>query len=148
LLSIRNLYREKDFLTEEYNEEPSPSSLTFDSLKGTAVSQVTRFNDYAEKRDIILKKIQFIDEIIKDFEIQTCLLSQRHKDILYTYLHAKDNNHMHEILETECHFSISTYRRCFHSLCTELYKHVDLQRIPTLEDVNEHFYAIIHQLNK
>lgn len=64
LKSMRSLKRERFHLLEEYKEEPAPHSPRFDEPKGQSISQITRFNDYMQKRELLQMRIQLFDQIL------------------------------------------------------------------------------------
>lgn len=53
LKGMRELSREREYLLEEFNEEPAPHSPSFEETKGTSLSQITRMI-------ILLKEIYYL----------------------------------------------------------------------------------------
>lgn len=89
LRRLRDIYRERIYLLEEYNDEPAPHSPSFQENRGSSLSQVTRMNDYAWKRELILNKIAILSEIINNFVMKTLLLPTRQRQIVEVYMYAK-----------------------------------------------------------
>ena len=65
--TIRQLKRERFHLMEEYNQLPSISSPTLEENKGTPISQITRMNDYTQRRELLLKRIEIFNQYIDQF---------------------------------------------------------------------------------
>lgn len=140
---VRNLLRERHYLSEEYFEEPAPHSPSFQESKGTSLSQVTRLNDYTWNRDCIILKMNMITEVEDEFMLNTIYLSKRQRDIVEAYIYALDYNQMLNVLNEKYYISTSTYKRESPKLRAILAQHIDIDSIPTLEDINDKVYKMM-----
>lgn len=143
LKRLREFYREREYLLEEYNDEPAPRSPNYKEMKGASLSQVTKMNDYAWKRELIQYKINILTEIINDFVTKTLLLPTRQRQILEVYMSAKSYQEMVEELQEKYYISISTYKRELPNICLTMYQYIRLEDIPTIEDINQRFLQSI-----
>ena len=137
---IREFKRERMHLVEEYSEEPTPASLTFNETKGKSLSQIERFNDYTLKREMILKRIEMFNKVIDDFTLKTFMLSTRERQIIQVYMDAKSYGEMILNLEESVYISESTYKRELPNICIHLSSYINFQNIPSLEEINQRFY--------
>lgn len=142
LKAIRSLKRERFHLQEEYEEVPSPHSPSFEEIQGTPKSQITKMNDYTQKRELLLKKIEYFNQYIDQFMLYTVLLTSRQRQMIQTYLDSLTYAQMLEELENHYYISASTYKRELPEICLALSKVIDLDNIPSLEVINNEFLKI------
>lgn len=140
LKSIRTLKRERFHLLDEYDDIPSPHSPSFEENKGISISQISRFNDYTQKRDLLLKKIELFNQYIDQFVLYTVYLSSRQRQIINIYLEAPSYQEMIDQLENKYYISISTYKRELPEICLALSHIIDFDDLPTLDKLNQIFY--------
>lgn len=143
LKAIRSLKRERFHLLEEYNEDPSPHSPCFEETKGTAVSQITRFNNYTQRRELLLKRIQLFDQELNQFMLMTFLLPTRQRCIVEVYMEAMSYEEMLDILNEKYFISTSTYKRELPEICLELSHYINYHDIPSLDDMNQKYLQML-----
>lgn len=143
LNKLRSIYRERQQLLEEYNEEPAPRSPSLQENKGASLSQLARMNDYTFKRELILKKIDFLTDIINQFTLKTLLLPTRQRQILDVYMNTSSYQDMLDTLNEKYYISTSTYKRELPKICLSLVKYINYQEVLSLEEVNEQFLKTI-----
>lgn len=148
LKAIRTLKRERFHLLEEYKEEPAPHSPRFDETKGSSISQITKMNDYMQRRDLLLKRIQLFDRVIDQFTLVIFLLPTRQRCIIEVYMDAMSYEEMLETLNEKYFISTSTYKRELPEICLELSKYVDYQKIPSLDEINIEYLKIMKSLKE
>ena len=140
LKEMRELSREREYLLEEFNEEPTPHSPSFEEIKGPSLSQITRMNDYTFKRDLLSKKIQLLSDIINDFMIKTLLLPTRQRQILETYITTLTYKEMIDTLNDKYYISTSTYKRELPEICLSLSQYITSQ-LPSIDEINRKFLS-------
>lgn len=140
LKTIRTLKRERFHLIEEYNDIPSPHSPSFGENPGSSISQITRMNDYTQKRELLLKKIELFNQYIDQFVLYTVYLSSRQRQIINIYLEASSYQEMLDQLENKYYISVSTYKRELPEICLALSRIIDFDDLPTLDKMNQIFY--------
>lgn len=138
--AIRSLKREKFHLFEEYNQLPSISSPTLEENKGIPISQITRMNDYTQRRELLLKRIDLFNQYIDEFMLYTLLLPTRQRQMIDAYMNALSYAEMVEQLENTYFISISTYKRELPEICLSLSQVCHHVEIPTIEKINNDFY--------
>ncbi len=138
--TIRQLKRERFHLMEEYNQLPSISSPTLEENKGTPISQITRMNDYTQRRELLLKRIEIFNQYIDQFMLYTLLLSTRQRQMINAYMNTLSYAEMVEQLENEYYISISTYKRELPEICLSLSHICHHIEIPTFDKINDEFY--------
>lgn len=145
MVRMRSLYRERLYLLKEYNDEPSPHSPLFQENKGSSLSQITRMNDYTFKRDLNLKKIELLTSYINNFTIKTLLFSLRQRQIIEIYLNALSYKEMIDELNETYYISTSTYKREIKQIYMLLCDCININDIPTIEELNKIFYNSIQE---
>jgi len=140
--TIRQLKRERFHLMEEYNQLPSISSPTLEENKGTPISQITRMNDYTQRRELLLKRIEIFNQYIDQFMLYTLLLSTRQRQMINAYMNTLSYAEMVEQLENKYYISISTYKRELPEICLSLSHICHHIEIPTFDKINDEFYQI------
>ena len=125
---------------EEYNQLPSISSPTLEENKGTPISQITRMNDYTQRRELLLKRIEIFNQYIDQFMLYTLLLSTRQRQMINAYMNTLSYAEMVEQLENEYYISISTYKRELPEICLSLSHICHHIEIPTFDKINDEFY--------
>ena len=138
--AIRSLKRERFHLLEEYDQLPSISSPTLEENKGSPISQITRMNDYTQKRELLLKRIEIFNQYIDQFMLYTLLLPTRQRQMIDAYMNTLSYAEMVEQLENEYFVSISTYKRELPEICLSLSHICHHIEIPTLDKINDEFY--------
>ncbi|MCI9094348.1 MAG: hypothetical protein HFF36_11290 [Coprobacillus sp.] len=138
--TIRQLKRERFHLMEEYNQLPSISSPTLEENKGTPISQITRMNDYTQRRELLLKRIEIFNQYIDQFMLYTLLLSTRQRQMINAYMNTLSYAEMVEQLENKYYISISTYKRELPEICLSLSHICHHIEIPTFDKINDEFY--------
>lgn len=146
LKSMRSLKRERFHLLEEYKEEPAPHSPRFDEPKGQSISQITRFNDYMQKRELLQMRIQLFDQILDQFMLITFLLPARQRCILEVYMEAMTYEEMLTLLNEKYFISTSTYKRELPEICLGLSQYIDYHKKPSLEEINKQYLKNIQSL--
>ena len=142
LKGMRELSREREYLLEEFNEEPAPHSPSFEETKGTSLSQITRMNDYTFKRELLSKKIQLLSDIINNFMIKTLLLPTRQRQILETYFTTLTYKEMIDTLNDKYYISTSTYKRELPEICLSLSQYIT-SPLPSIDEINRKFLSEI-----
>lgn len=142
LKGMRELSREREYLLEEFNEEPTPHSPSFEETKGTSLSQITRMNDYTFKRELLSKKIQLLSDIINNFMIKTLLLPTRQRQILETYITTLTYKEMIDTLNDKYYISTSTYKRELPEICLSLSQYIT-SPLPSIDEINRKFLSEI-----
>lgn len=145
LKQMRELNREREALLEEFNEEPTPHSPSFEENKGTSMSQITRMNNYTFKRELLSQKIQLLNDIINDFVVKTLLLPTRQRQILETYITSLTYKEMVDTLNDEYYISISTYKRELPEICLSLSRYIT-NTPPSVEEINQKFLRSFKEL--
>ena len=140
--TIRQLKRERFHLMEEYNQLPSISSPTLEENKGTPISQIARMNDYTQRRELLLKRIEIFNQYIDQFMLYTLLLSTRQRQMINAYMNTLSYAEMVEQLENKYYISISTYKRELPEICLSLSHICHHIEIPTFDKINDEFYQI------
>ena len=138
--AIRSLKRERFHLLEEYDQLPSISSPTLEENKGSPISQITRMNDYTQRRELLLKRIEIFNQYIDQFMLYTLLLPTRQRQMIDAYMNTLSYAEMVEQLENEYFVSISTYKRELPEICLSLSHICHHIEIPTLDKINDEFY--------
>ena len=138
--TIRQLKRERFHLMEEYNQLPSISSPTLEENKGTPISQITRMNDYTQRRELLLKRIEIFNQYIDQFMLYTLLLSTRQRQMINAYMNTLSYAEMVEQLENKYYISISTYKRELPEICLSLSHICHHIEITTFDKINDEFY--------
>ena len=128
LKGMRELSREREYLLEEFNEEPAPHSPSFEETKGTSLSQITRMNDYTFKRELLSKK--------------TLLLPTRQRQILETYITTLTYKEMIDTLNDKYYISTSTYKRELPEICLSLSQYIT-SPLPSIDEINRKFLSEI-----
>lgn len=138
--SIRTLKRERFHLLEEYNDLPSIPSPSLEENKGNPISQISRMNNYTERRELLLKKIEVFNQHIDQFMLYTLLLSTKQRQMINAYMDTLSYAEMIETLENKYFISISTYKRELPEICLSLSQICQNIDIPTLEKINMEFF--------
>lgn len=138
--SIRSLKRERFHLLEEYNQLPSVPSPTLEENKGSPISQITRMNDYTQRRELLLKRIEIFNQYIDEFMLYTLLLPTKQRQMVEAYMNTLSYAEMVEQLEKQYFISISTYKRELPEICLSLSQVCHHIEIPTLDKINDEFY--------
>lgn len=143
LKAMRTIKRERYLLLEEYNDQPTPVSPSYQESKGTSLSQVTRMNEYAFKRDLILEKLKIFNEVIDEFIVKTLLLPTRQRQIIDVYMNALSYAEMLDELNKKYYISESTYKRELPKICLSLSLYIQYEDVPSIENINKLYYQRI-----
>ena len=138
--AIRSLKRERFHLLEEYDQLPSISSPTLEENKGSPISQITRMNDYTQKRELLLKKIEIFNNTWRIYGFYSRYIWKSKRQMIDTYMNTLSYVEMEEQLENEYFVSISTYKRELPEICLSLSHICHHIEIPTLDKINDEFY--------
>lgn len=140
LKAMRTIKRERNLLLEEYNDEPTPLSPTYQESKGTSLSQITRMNEYTFKREMILEKLKIFNQCIDDFIVKTLLLPTKQRQIIDTYMNALSYADMLDEFNEKYFISESTYKRELPKICMNLSLYLNYEDVPSIEKINELYY--------
>ena len=142
LKELRKINLEKFSLTFEVEDTPSPQSIKYSEEMpgGFSKSKGEQITSNMLRRELLTKRVALFNQELDRFMPLLYLLNAGHRNIIRTYVCSRGYSEMIRTLDESYCISVSTYKREFPKACLELTKYINLDKKPSLEELNNRFF--------